>query len=227
MRCQQICWKRVVADWRCAVDVVFGESFGLALTAGGSVFSFGANDFGQLGVGHLRSSSQVRVLAVSLSGWFADASALLLQPVAISTFGNVKERVVQIAAGLQHSVALTGTVLDVCCCRLIGSCLFAASGSVYCWGRGEEGQSGTLNKIQVNRRHAGFLVVGARLNDFALSCLWQLVPRYVSKLQKENVVKICCGNRWVCALTGESQFACSVPVLHASDRCLPVVAPVG
>lgn len=54
-----------------------------------------------------------------------------IAPVIVDKFATLREQVVQIAAGDHHSIALT------------------ALGSVYTWGRAEEGQSGNGNAIQV------------------------------------------------------------------------------
>jgi alpha-tubulin suppressor-like RCC1 family protein len=81
----------------------------------------------------------------------------IIQPTLISKFAAVRETVVQIAAGDHHSVALTSL------------------GSVYTWGRAEDGEAGNGSAIQ-------------------------LTPRYVAKLQTCNITSIVAGSQFVGAL---------------------------
>ncbi|OQS07030.1 hypothetical protein THRCLA_00983 [Thraustotheca clavata] len=84
--------------------IVMGETHTLALMSDGNVFVFGWNDKGQLGL-----SSNPKVV---------------FKPVALSPALFEKRKVVQLAAGQDHSVAL------------------CSSGSVYTWGGNKHGQLG-------------------------------------------------------------------------------------
>lgn len=85
------------------VDIAIGARHFLALTEEGKVYSFGANDQGQLGLGHTRAMDK---------------------PTLVEKFEQLDVRVVQLAAGELHSMALT------------------ASGHVYTWGSGLQSETG-------------------------------------------------------------------------------------
>ena len=73
------------------VQIAAGEAFGLALTAGGQLYSFGSNQFGQLG---------------RAAGAGTDAVNDQPQPVALPAQNGP---IVQIAAGAAHGLALTAS----------------------------------------------------------------------------------------------------------------------
>ncbi|KAH3886308.1 secretion-regulating guanine nucleotide exchange factor-like isoform X1 [Dreissena polymorpha] len=82
------------------VDIAGGWDFSLAVTDTGSLYAWGSNAFGQLG----------------------DPSLQAITPV--PTQINIPCQVIQVAAGLRHTVALL------------------VSGEVYCWGHAKKGQCG-------------------------------------------------------------------------------------
>ncbi|XP_066276079.1 secretion-regulating guanine nucleotide exchange factor-like [Branchiostoma lanceolatum] len=84
--------------------VACGWDFTLAVTEGGHLFSWGSNAFGQLGVPEVKGHSSTSTPVQSLQG----------------------VRIVGVAAGLRHAVALDDT------------------GSVWTWGAGKRGQLGRL-----------------------------------------------------------------------------------
>ena len=101
------------------VRVAAGSSHSLALTAEGALFSFGWGEYGQLGHGD---------------------TANQLQPKRVA--GLAKERMVSVAAGNTHSLALT------------------AEGALFGFGCGEEGQLGhgdTASQLQPKRLAALWL----------------------------------------------------------------------
>lgn len=84
-------------------DIAIGARHFLALTDEGSVYSFGDNSHGQLGLGHTRAMDK---------------------PSLLEKFEGLEKKVVQLAAGDNHSVALTD------------------DGSVYTWGRSSDSETG-------------------------------------------------------------------------------------
>lgn len=90
---------------QCVVDIIDGGQHYLALTEDGQVYSFGSNDQGQLGLGHTRTVDS---------------------PTLLEKYGNeqLASRIVQVAAGKSHSIALT------------------EDGSVYTWGAGGDYETG-------------------------------------------------------------------------------------
>lgn len=88
------------------------------------------------------------------------------QPTAVTKFIDLQEKVVQVAAGTAHSAAVT------------------ASGKVYVWGRGSEGQTGITPVV-------------------VAPCL---VPRFVNKLQNEQIKAVDCGASFVSVLTAEGNI---------------------
>ncbi|OQS05619.1 E3 ubiquitin-protein ligase HERC2 [Thraustotheca clavata] len=110
-------------------SVTCGREYTLALTKDHKVFSWGANDYGQLGV--------------------AGTMRYQRSPVHVTSLDDVQ--VTQVAAGDYHSAALT------------------ASGEVYTWGNGRDGQLGLGTSDDRN------------------------IPRKVTELDGIRIVHIACG----------------------------------
>jgi alpha-tubulin suppressor-like RCC1 family protein len=105
--------------------VAAGSQHSLALTSDGEVWAWGGNAYGQLGDGSITDRGQpVRLTTLGLSG-----------------------RVIAIAAGGEHSLALT------------------ADGMLWSWGRNDSGQLGDGTTVQKNSPVA----IGAFLNVKAMS----------------------------------------------------------
>lgn len=115
--------------------IAFGKQHYLSLDANGNVYTFGDNSEGQLGLSHVRSENEPKLIS-KLAG----------------------RQVVSIACGDYHSAAVT------------------ASGDVYCWGRGAEGQLGTDNLVST-------------------------APTYVAKLSGARAAKVSCGATYTAVLT--------------------------
>ncbi len=115
--------------------VAAGENHSLALDSDGNVYGWGANTFGQLGV--------------------TASTAIQSSPVLIASGSLAGVRVVAIAAGANHSLALT------------------AEGGVFAWGNNSNGQLGNLGTVSsslpqpASTRVRGFTGVVAAGNQSA------------------------------------------------------------
>ncbi|MEA2077555.1 MAG: T9SS type A sorting domain-containing protein [Candidatus Marinimicrobia bacterium] len=95
------------------IAVALGEYYSLALAADGTVYSWGCNDDGQLGN---NSTTQSNVPIKVLKGVYSEGTAYLGD--------NSSNKMTAIALGKSHSIAL------------------AADGTLYSWGRNDDGQLG-------------------------------------------------------------------------------------
>jgi alpha-tubulin suppressor-like RCC1 family protein len=102
----------IVPTFIMAQQVAAGELHSIALTSDGTVYTWGYNGFGQLGNGNNTDSNV---------------------PVAVITSGVLSGKTItQVAAGKYHSIAL------------------ASDGTVYTWGRNNEGELGNGNNTNSN-----------------------------------------------------------------------------
>lgn len=138
------------------LQLAFGQQHGLILTRDGSVLAFGSNTFGQLGISSLRSS---------------------LSPVVVNKLQDYVT--VQIAAGNEHSVALTD------------------DGSVYTWGSNYSGQLGLSSATESANRMGSISEFGCRIS-----------PQYVHSLKNVTVTKVSCGSHHTVALTDQGDVYC-------------------
>jgi alpha-tubulin suppressor-like RCC1 family protein len=88
------------------IDIACGESHTCALTSDGDVYTWGSGQIGQLGHGDFHRQSL---------------------PIKVA---NINEKIVQVACGKKHTVALT------------------SDGKVYSWGSNESGQLGRTITVQ-------------------------------------------------------------------------------
>jgi len=100
--------------------VALGENHSIALAADGTVYSWGNNDYGQLGD---NTEDTDRLIPVKvLAGAYGDTSTYL--------GGNSSNKITAVALGAYHSIAL------------------ASNGTVYSWGLNEDGQIGDSSTTQ-------------------------------------------------------------------------------
>eukprot|EP01083_Nonionella_stella_P097683 274563_1 len=111
------------------LDIAFGKEHGLALTGDHEVCSFGANTFGQLGIGTIGNTFDEN-----------NKTQLTKQPQFIDYFMHVNQKIIQITCGSYHSCALSKT------------------GDIYTWGQGKYGQLGTkVLSIQILPRYVAHI----------------------------------------------------------------------
>ncbi|KAG7379278.1 hypothetical protein PHYPSEUDO_008774 [Phytophthora pseudosyringae] len=180
------------------VQVAAGGMHSLAVDAGGRVWAWGCNAYGQLGIGLETAQlhtpalgappSSIRVRHIA-AGWAH--SALIsttgevftfgwglynqlghgstqneLQPIVVDALQGLESEVVQVACGNWHTAALT------------------ASGDLYTWGWGRDGQLGPESSVAT-----------------------QVLPRVVTVSsnpavsdEAQDVMTVACGNRFTLAL---------------------------
>jgi len=102
-----------VLNGKTITQVAAGKYHSIALASDGNVYTWGLNDYGELGNGNTGTDSNVPV-AVNMSGVLSGKT------------------IIQVAAGVEHSIAL------------------ASDGTVYTWGRNIWGQLGTVNNTDSN-----------------------------------------------------------------------------
>ncbi|ETV65188.1 hypothetical protein, variant 2 [Aphanomyces astaci] len=182
--------------------VACGSRFTLALTASGSVFAWGKNDYGQLGIGHhlqaqleprlIDSLSDIAITTIATRGSHVLA---ISEDGAVFSWGRGDEgqlghnsretlhlpkriaklhHIVDVACGRAHSAALghNGSTRNTCTIIVI-----LPLGAVYTWGSGEDGALG--------------------LDDVESA----LIP--TALLLPSSVQAIACGSRHTLAITSE------------------------
>ena len=143
-----------------------GQRHFIAVTAAGEVWVFGHNDCGQLGLGHTRD-----VLLPTRLGKFApEAAAAPLSNIKVASRTAVPARIVAVAAGRAHSLALT------------------ADGAIYAWGSNREGQSG----LALPDASSGGETRGRTHSPLNLSM--HVSPRFVHHLSHTRVASIAACN---------------------------------
>ncbi len=113
-------------------QVVAGDNHTCALSTAGSVYCWGLNQHGQLGVGDDSSNDTRRHGYWAVGGFYTNASAdTPLQVSSTSGSGNLSS-IVQLAAGANHTCALSN------------------SRRVYCWGLGSNRQLGSGSRVWID-----------------------------------------------------------------------------
>jgi alpha-tubulin suppressor-like RCC1 family protein len=103
------------------IKVASGDRHSLALTEDGRVYGFGSNEYGQLGLGPGTDETDGRKSTSSRDHIFPE-------PKLLNQGALERRRIVRVACGERHSVALSD------------------SGEVICWGYGKNGQLGLGEK---------------------------------------------------------------------------------
>mmetsp|Transcript_32124 Transcript_32124/g.125332 ORF Transcript_32124/g.125332 Transcript_32124/m.125332 type:complete len:349 (-) Transcript_32124:1618-2664(-) len=144
-----------------AVSVACGRDFTLVLLDDGTLYSFGADDYGQLGLGRGHDQRYVTVPRRVVGG-LAEVkevvagdyhSCAVTQSGAVFTWGIGREG--QLGHGEKSDQAipkkvdgLDGVEVEQVCCGGGHSGAISSSGELYLWGRGRDGQLGREGELE-------------------------------------------------------------------------------
>ncbi len=141
-----------VSELTYASSVAAGGNFALGLLGGGTVEAWGSNSEGQLGIGKSAGEQEQPVPVSSLSGVEAVAAGgenalALLAGGSVETWGSNTDGVEgsstpKAVPGISEAAAVAAGSEDRKASNAVNELALLASGEVYAWGNGEDGQLG-------------------------------------------------------------------------------------